>query len=141
MTFVGEARKRWPDPVNGPALSDAAGLRAGRTQPFFELLVVVLQAVQRSARTSSVRLCTPFTSAYMKPASATAAVITVLTIHTVSGLVSRAPREIVGRPGPLPAGILKLLREGPPQDWADLVLGAEAGQPLSAGNTDGGTAI
>ncbi len=38
-------------------------------------------------------------------------------------------------------GILKLFREGPPQDWGDLVLGAEAGVLLPAGNTDGGTAI
>ncbi|MCY4671844.1 MAG: HEPN domain-containing protein, partial [Rhodococcus sp.] len=30
-------------------------------------------------------------------------------------------------------GILKLLREGPPQDWGDLVLGADAGALLPAG--------
>ena len=38
-------------------------------------------------------------------------------------------------------GILKLLREGPPKDWGDLVLGAEAGQSLPAGNRDEGAAM
>ena len=55
-----------------------------------------LATVQASA--AAIHLCTPFTSAYIKLASATTAVITVLMIHTVSGFMSSIlPRRSLAR--------------------------------------------